>query len=118
MPNAGRVAPRQRIHRDIVQTCHHDVRSCGKQPGRVPQSGDAKRGHATSAGRLDTSGGVLDDEAPCRFNPQFRRSQQENLRVRFTVRQDATADIGGEHVEQAPAGPYLYRLHHLIGVFR
>ena len=55
------------------------------------------------AGRLDAGRGVLDDEAVCGFDPQLRRGEQENLRVRLALPQIATADVDIEDVEQTLA---------------
>ena len=49
---------------------------------------------------------------------QFRGGEQENFRVWLALPQIATADIGGEDFEQAPAGVEMNLPHHLVGVFR
>ena len=94
----------QCVDGNIVQARHHQIRPCGPQLGRVLQSGYTERGHAAGAGCLDAGGRVLDDEAVCGRNVQFRGGEQKNFRVRLALPQIATADISGEDFEQTPAG--------------
>src|ERR1700677_342293 len=108
----------QFIDRDVIQTCHHKVRTGRPQRGCIAMTADAERPQLTRAGCLDADGRILGNETMGWIDVQLRGSQQEYGRIRLAPRQVAPADIGTENVEETLAGVEADRLHHAVGIFR
>jgi hypothetical protein len=88
----------------VVEGGHDQVGARVSQRLLITESGHADRGHASGFGRLDTAGGVLDDEAVVRGQAEFRRCRKEDHRVGFAARKLQAGDVGVEQVLQSHPG--------------